>query len=147
MSKKLPIDELVLKEIDEYQSKIKKIISDDVTTTKSNQYKELKNYYSSRFRNDSEPFLLSEINRFLLDNIVWPIEDKERSLVFNILAGLGEIVQKDDIYNQEKLEEIMQYMRYFSIRKMMRDKSFFNIASEMKKDYDSGFKQLLYYHH
>ena len=148
--KKLPIDELVLKEINEYQSKIKKIVSDDVTTTTtttSNQYKELKIYYSSRFRNDSEPFLLREIYSFLLNNIAWPIEDKAESLVFNILAGLGEIVQKDDIYNQEKLEEITQYMRDFSLRKMMRDKSFFNIASEIEKDYDSGFKQLLYYHH
>ena len=67
-------------------------------------------------------------------------------LAFNIVSQLGEMVINSKIESQDKLEELFEWGRDYSLRHMLKDKRFIELVRAVKKEFDIGYKQFLYYH-
>jgi hypothetical protein len=67
-------------------------------------------------------------------------------LAFNIVSQLGEMVINSKIESQDKLEELFEWERDYSLRHMLKDKRFIELVRALKKEFDIGYKQFLYYH-
>jgi hypothetical protein len=74
------------------------------------------------------------------------LEEKAKSLVFNIVSSLGDIVGSEKIVYQEQLEELFHLQRDVAFLHIVKDKKFFKVLTELKKDFDLGYNQFLYYH-
>jgi hypothetical protein len=68
-------------------------------------------------------------------------------LAFNMVSILGEMILNTKIETQEKLEDFIERGgRDYSLLHMLKDKRFMELIREVKKEFDSGYKQFLYYH-
>jgi hypothetical protein len=67
-------------------------------------------------------------------------------LAFNIVSQLGEMVINSKIESQDKLEGLFEWGRDYSLRHMLKDKRFIELVRALKKEFDIGYKQFLYYH-
>lgn len=74
------------------------------------------------------------------------LEEKAKSLVFNIVSSLGDIVDSEKIVYQEQLEELFHLQRDVAFLHIVKDKKFFRVLTELRKDFDLGYNQFLYYH-
>lgn len=101
----------------------------------------IRNYAKER-----PPFPLLEIYYDIVWKLAWTLEIKIKSLVYDLVSQLGEIVNSERVKTREELEEeILEGNRDYSIRHILRDKKFFDIVIAIKKDFDIGYKQFQYY--
>ena len=163
-----PVDQNVLDEIKEYQKRLSAKLSNDNKESDDKQLADAvdrydKEYFSPegiryykrykhvrpQIRNYVEerpPFPMLDI----FHNIVWDLsvrlEDKTKLLAFHIVSILGDIVNSFKIKNQDELEELFERGRDYSLRGILKDKRFIEIVRTVKEEFDTGYKQFLYYH-
>jgi hypothetical protein len=84
-------------------------------------------------------------------DLVWQLrirlEQKTKLLAFNIVSILGEMALNTKIETREKLEDFIERGgRDYSLLYMLKDKRFMELIREVKHEFDTGYKQFLYYH-
>ncbi len=90
---------------------------------------------------------LLEIYYSIVWKLAWTLETKLKSLAYDLVSQLGEIVNSEGVKTQEKLEEeILEGNRDYPLRHILKDKKFFDLARSIKNDFDVGYNQFLYYH-
>lgn len=67
-------------------------------------------------------------------------------LAFNIVSQLGEMITNSKIESQDKLEDFLEKGRDYSLRHILKDKKFIELVRAVKKEFDIGYTQFLYYH-
>jgi hypothetical protein len=86
----------------------------------------------------------------IFHDIVWDLvvrlEDKTKLLAFHIVTIVGDIVNSYKIKNQDELEEVFETGTDYSLRGILKDKRFIEIVRAVKEEFDTGYKQFLYYH-
>jgi hypothetical protein len=74
------------------------------------------------------------------------LEQKTKLLAFNIVSILGEVITNRRIESQDKLEDLFEEGRDYSLRHVLKDKRFMELVRTVKQEFDTGYKQFLYYH-
>jgi hypothetical protein len=74
------------------------------------------------------------------------LEDKTKLLAFHIVSILGEMIANSKIESQDRLEDFLEKGRDYSLRHMLKDKRFIDLVRAVKEEFDTGYKQFLYYH-
>lgn len=92
------------------------------------------------------PFPFLEIYYKLLWYLSAILEEKANSLVLSIVASLGDTVGYEQIVYQKQLEELFRLQRDVALFHIVRDIKFFKVLTKLKKDFDLGYNQFLYYH-
>jgi hypothetical protein len=162
------VDQIVLDEIKEYQKRLTAKLRNDVNESDDRQLanaidKYDKKYFSSKYieyfkgykrvrpqiRNYVEerpPFPMLDI----FHDIVWDLgvrlDDKTKLLAFHIVSILGDLINSKKIKNQDELEDLFESGRDYSLRGILKDKRFIEIVRAIKEEFDTGYKQFLYYH-
>ena len=73
------------------------------------------------------------------------LEDKARLLTFDVIYELGDIINSQEIKSFNDLEEFLVGGRDYSLRNMLKDKKFLEMVKSIKQNFDSGYKQFIYY--
>jgi hypothetical protein len=73
------------------------------------------------------------------------LEDKARLLTFDVIYELGDIINLQEIKSFNELEELLAGGRDHSLRNMLKDKKFLEMVKSIKQNFDSGYKQFIYY--
>jgi hypothetical protein len=102
--------------------------------------------YNRNYLEERPPFPLLIIFHDLVWILSIRLEQKTNFLAFNIVSQLGEMIINSKIESQDQLEELFQWGRDYSLRHMLKDKKFIELARAVKKQFDIGYKQFLYYH-
>jgi hypothetical protein len=104
--------------------------------------------YNRNYLEERPPFPLLDI----FYDVVWELrsrlEQKRKLLVFDIVSILGDMVIGSKIENQDQLEELLRRVgtRDGSLLHMVGDKLFMELVRAVKNEFDTGYKQFLYYH-
>jgi hypothetical protein len=102
---------------------------------------QIRNYVEER-----PPFPMLDI----FHDIVWDLgvrlEDKTKLLAFHIVSVLGDLINSNKIKNQDELEELYEKGGDYSLRGVLKDKRFIELVRAVKEEFDTGYKQFLYYH-
>jgi hypothetical protein len=101
---------------------------------------QIRNYMEER-----PPFPLLDIFHDIVWDLSERLKDKTKLLAFHIVSILGEIVNSKKIKNQDELEELFESARDYSLPHLLKDKRFIEIVRAVKKEFDIGYKQFLYY--
>jgi DNA-binding MarR family transcriptional regulator len=162
-----PIDEGTLKEIENYRNRLQvKLNEDNENNSKEHRtlvagVKEYKNTYFHEKKNlpyyyqdspinyafEKPPFPLLDIYYKIVWRLEIELEIKIKLLTFNLISQLGEMITEKHIENKEQLEEdLLDRGRDDSLRHTLKDKKFIDLVRNIKKDFDIGYKQFLYYH-
>ena len=73
---------------------------------------------------------LLEIYYSIVWKLAWTLETKLKSLAYDLVSQLGEIVNSEGVKTQEKLEEeILEGNRDYPLRHILKDKKFFDLAN------------------
>jgi hypothetical protein len=162
-----PVDHHILDEIKEYK---KRLIA-KLNNNKESDNKELANTVDKYDKEHFSPYAIRDYERSksikpynrnyleerppfpLLDifyDVVWylsiRLEQKTKLLAFNLVSQLGEIIINSKIESQDKLEELFEWGRDYSLRHILKDKRFIELVRAVKKEFDTGYKQFSYYH-
>ena len=62
------------------------------------------------------------------------------------MSILTELINTNKIKNQDELEELFEWGRDYSLRGILKDKRFIEVVRAIKEEFDTGYKQFLYYH-
>jgi hypothetical protein len=112
------------------------------------RYKSIKPY-NRNYLEERPPFPLLDIYYDLVWNLSIRLEEKIKLLAFNIVSILGEMIINSKIENQDKLDKLedsLEEGRDYSLRHILKDKRFIELVRAVKKEFDIGYKQFLYYH-
>jgi hypothetical protein len=145
-----PIDDILLEEIETYENKLK----DKMTNFPDKKL--LRHYQSNNysfFKKEIEeteeivkeppfPFGLLYVEMSILEV---ELEDKARLLAFDVIYELGDIINSQEIKSFNELEEFLVGGRDYSLRNMLKDKKFLEMVKSIKQNFDSGYKQFIYY--
>ena len=145
-----PIDDTLLREIGTYENKLK----DKMTNFPDKKL--LRHYQSNNYSffkkeiEDTEeivkeppfPFGLLYVEMSVLEA---ELEDKARLLTFDVIDELGDIINSQEIKSFNELEEFLVGGRDYSLRNMLKDKKFLEMVKSIKQNFDSGYKQFIYY--
>jgi hypothetical protein len=145
-----PIDDILLEEIETYENKLK----DKMTNFPDKKL--LRHYQSNNysfFKKEIEeteeivkeppfPFGLLYVEMSILEA---ELEDKARLLTFDVIYELGDIINLQEIKSFNELEELLAGGRDYSLRNMLKDKKFLEMVKSIKQNFDSGYKQFIYY--
>ena len=101
--------------------------------------------YNRNYLEERPPFPLLDIYYDVVWDLSISLEQKTKLLAFNIVSTLGEIITNSKIDSQEALEELFEKGRDYSLRGILKDKRFIEIVRAVKKEFDTGYKQFLYY--
>jgi hypothetical protein len=102
---------------------------------------QIRNYVEER-----PPFPLLDIFHDIVWDLSVRLEDKTKLLAFHIVSILGDIINSFKIKNQDELEKIFESARDYSLPHLLKDKRFIEIVRAVKEEFDTGYKQFLYYH-
>jgi hypothetical protein len=155
-----PIEQYVLDEINKYKKRLLTKLKDNnskgyeklVTAVKIYNRTHRKGHLllpnNNNFDCEVPPFPIMDIYIHIVMRLAFSLENKINFLLFNLVSQLGEIVNMEEIEDQEQLEdEILEGGRDYFLSNMLKDKKFIELLRYIKKDFDSGFKQFIYYHH
>lgn len=145
-----PIDDTLLREIGTYENKLK----DKMTNFPDKKL--LRHYQSNNYSffkkeiEDTEeivkeppfPFGLLYVEMSVLEA---ELEDKARLLTFDVIDELGDLINSQEIKSFNELEEFLVGGRDYSLRNMLKDKKFLEMVKSIKQNFDSGYKQFIYY--
>ncbi|MGH9965345.1 MAG: hypothetical protein ACRD5E_11040 [Nitrososphaeraceae archaeon] len=99
------------------------------------------------FGKDRPPFPLLYIYYDIVVLLGNRLEEKTRLLAFSLVSQLGDLINSYKIQNKEDLEEnILEERRDYSLRYMLKDKKIIDLIKDIKVDFDTGYKQFMYYH-
>jgi hypothetical protein len=73
------------------------------------------------------------------------LEDKVRLLTFDLIYELGDIINTQEIKSFDALEELLSGGRDNSLPNMIKDRKFLAMVKSIKQNFDSGYKQFIYY--
>jgi hypothetical protein len=62
-----------------------------------------------------------------------------------LIYELGDIINTQEIKSFNELEELTSGGRDDSLPNMLKDKKFLEMVKSIKKNFDSGYKQFIYY--
>ena len=163
-----PVDQNVLDEIKEYQKRLSAKLSSDNKESDGKQVTDAVDRYNKwyfspegigyykrykrvrpQIRNYVEerpPFPMLDIFHDIVWDLVVRLEDKTKLLAFHIVTIVGDIVNSYKIKNQDELEEVFETGTDYSLRGILKDKRFIEIVRAVKEEFDTGYKQFLYYH-
>jgi hypothetical protein len=68
-----------------------------------------------------------------------------RLLTFDLIYELGDIINAQEIKSFNELEELLSEGRDYSLRNILKDKKFLEMVKSIKQNFDSGYKQFIYY--
>lgn len=109
----------------------------------SNKYREPKENPSTKVEEPPFPFNYIYLELNILDNLLY---EKIRTYALFIVTLMGQIVIDKDIGDKEKLEQSVNFGKDNSIFLILKDKKLMEIISEIKQEFDYGYKQFRYYH-
>jgi hypothetical protein len=168
LDKKL-VDQNVLDEIKKYEERLQKRLQDKGTGNKyerfnlanavssydqdhfhrSNRYYEMfsHNPFIKDFREERPPFPLLEIYYNIVVKLSFALEEKMESLAFSLVSYTGKIIDREKIQSKQQLEEdILECNRDYSLKYMLKDKKIIEQIREIKRNFDIGYQQFMYYH-
>jgi hypothetical protein len=102
--------------------------------------------YNRNYLEERPPFPLLDIYYDIVWMLSIRLEEKTKLLVFNIVSQLGEMITNSKIESQDKLEDFLELGTDYSLRGILKDKRFIEKVRSVKKEFDTGYKQFLYYH-
>jgi hypothetical protein len=101
--------------------------------------------YNRNYLKEKPPFPLFDI----YNDVVWELsirlEEKTKLLAFNIVSQLEEMITNSKIESQDQLEDFLKKGRDYSLSHILKDKRFIELVRAVKKEFDTGYKQFLYY--
>jgi hypothetical protein len=62
-----------------------------------------------------------------------------------LIYELGDIINTQQIKSFNELEELLSEGRDNSLRNMIKDRKFLAMVKSIKQNFDSGYKQFIYY--
>jgi hypothetical protein len=102
--------------------------------------------YNRNYLQERPPFPLLD----LYYDVVWKLsirlKEKTKLLAFNLVSRLGDMVIASKIEDQDSLEYVLRRGRDYSLRQILKDNRLIELVRAVKKDFDTGYKQFLYYH-
>ena len=101
--------------------------------------------YNRNYLEERPAFPLLDIYYDLVWMLSIRLEEKTKLLAFNIVSQLGEMIINSKIESQDKLEDFLELGRDYSLRHILKDKRFIELVRAVKKEFDTGYKQFLYY--
>jgi hypothetical protein len=102
--------------------------------------------YNRSYLEERPPFPLLDIYYDLVWSLSIRLEEKTKLLAFNLVSQLGEMIINSKIESQDKLEDFLEGGRDYSLSHILNDKQFIELVRAVKKEFDVGYKQFLYYH-
>ena len=145
-----PIDDNILQEIEVYGNKLNNKMT-NFPDKNLLRYYESNNYsfYKKEIEETKEivkeppfPFGLLYVEMSVLEA---ELEDKARLLTFDLIYELGDIINTQQIKSFNELEELLSEGRDNSLRNMIKDRKFLAMVKSIKQNFDSGYKQFIYY--
>ena len=141
-----PVDQYILDEIKEYDKRLMAKIDNNAEPYTEELSRAVHRYYICRnYLQERPPFPLLDIYY-----VVWMLntrlKEKTKLLAFNIASKLGEMITNSRIENQNQLEDFLEKDTNYSLRHILKDKQFIEIVRAVKEEFDTGYKQFLYYH-
>jgi hypothetical protein len=162
-----PVDQHILDEIKEYKKRLMAKLDNNNESDKKELTSAVDGYNKEHFSPDAirdyersqsiMPYnrnYLEERPPFPLLNIFYDLawmlsirlEQKTKLLAFNLVSQLGEMITNSKIESQDRLEDFLEKGRDYSLRHVLKDKRFIELVRAVKKEFDIGYKQFLYYH-
>jgi hypothetical protein len=152
-------EDRVLDEIEDYRKRLRKRLLEMrdsnklmvVIDTHNSPYL-LEGLPVNRNRNSTyvdPPFPLLDLYFSLVSELETALDSKAKALAFGLVSQLGEIVtNQKPIETQEKLEEgLLESGRDYSLYNLLNDKKFIPLVRSIRRDFEYGYKQFLYYHY
>jgi len=154
-----PVENDVLKEMDNYKTKLSIKLKDENRKQEDfNLIWEMSSWYnkysySNRCEDPKEnstktikespfPFNYIYLELEFLDNLLY---EKIRTYALFIVTFMGQIVIEKEINNKTKLEEYFQHLgKDNSMILMLKDKKLMKTITEIKQEFDYGYKQFSY---
>ena len=145
-----PIDDNTLHEIQIYDKKLKDKMANFPDKKLFRHYQsDNYSYYKKIIEETDEivkeppfPFGLLYVEMSFLEA---ELEDKVRLLTFDLIYELGDIINAQEIKSFNELEELLSVGRDYSLRNILKDKKFLEMVKSIKQNFDSGYKQFIYY--
>ena len=145
-----PIDDSILQEIQIYENKLEDKMANFPDKKLLRHYQsDNYSYYKKEIEETEEivkeppfPFGLLYVEMSFLEA---ELEDKARLLTFDLIYELGAIINSQEIKSFNELEEFLVGGRDYSLRNMLKDKKFLEMVKSIKQNFDSGYKQFIYY--
>lgn len=145
-----PIDDRIIQEIQIYENKLKDKMENFPDKKLLRHYKsDNYSYYKKMLEEIEEivkeppfPFGLIYVEMSFLEA---ELENKARLLTFSLIDELGDIINSQEIKSFDALEELLAGGRDYSLRNMLKDKKFLEMVKSIKQNFDSGYKQFIYY--
>ena len=139
------VDRYVLDKIEEYRRGLPPHLqfpkSDDYF------YKNTRPPKKSKYNFEESPLPLLDIHFNIVVQLEITLEIKAKTLAFNLVSQLGGIVTSGElIKSKEELEEgVLESGRDYSLYNILNDKRFIELVRKIKRDFEYGYKQFLYY--
>jgi hypothetical protein len=102
--------------------------------------------YSRISLEERPPFPLLDIFQNIGVRLVVGLNQKTELLAFNIVSILGNIITNSKIKTQDELEDYLERRVDYSLSHILKDKRFMELVRTVKEEFDTGYKQFLYYH-
>lgn len=128
------VDQSILNEITQYKKRLPR------------KYHKLNNDPLESIRKGI-PFPLGEIHNKIVRMIQDQLETKIELLANTLVTRLGKIVDMREIKSKEDLEKILESGYNLFSSYILKDKKFFDVVSTVKKNFDLGYREFLYYRH
>lgn len=122
------VDQSILNEITEYEKKLLR-----------------KSQISNFVKSIYPTFPLEDIHSNIVSAIQDQLSKKIESLASTLVTRLGELVAYEEIKSKEEIEKILESIHDYFLSHVLKDKKFFELVSIMKKNFDLGYRQFLYY--
>jgi hypothetical protein len=139
------VDRYVLDKIEEYR----KGLPPHLQYPNSNDYfyKNAHPPRKNKYNYKESPLPLLDIHFNIVVQLEITFEIKAKTLAFNLVSQLGEIVTSGElIKNKEELEEgLLESGRDYSLYNILNDKKFIELVRKIRRDFEYGYKQFLYY--
>lgn len=151
------VEDSVLKEIEQYKKRLQDYLLCLKEDSKSDI--EYEYYLRSKFPYTYElneakkdpknfeppfPFNYMYVELDYLDN---SFEEKMKSFAFYLVTLIGGFAEYCEAKNQEELDESLEgFGRDMSMYKMLNDKKLLALVTDLKKEFDLGYRQFMHYH-
>ena len=97
---------------------------------------------------EDPPYPLLDMYFSIVSELETTLDIKAKALAFSLVSQLGEIItNQKPIETQEELEEgLLESGRDYSLYNVLNDKKIIRLVRSVKRDFEYGYKQFLYYH-
>ena len=162
---KKSVDQNVLDEIKKYEKRLQERLQDKgterfnlanaVSSYDQDHFHQRNSYYEvfpynpfiKDFREERPPFPFLKIYYNIVVRLNIALEEEIESLAFSLVSHMGRIIRRKKIKTKQQLEEdILVGNRDHSLNYMLKDKNIIELIREIKKNFDTGYQQFMYYH-